>query len=170
MEARVTYLRFKRKIANIIKVANVLLAIEQEYGSFMQMLNSFAVPRQLHSQADIELFWRSFGRLKAQLVQYGMPYFASTTSLLHLLLSLGYDCVKPDSAVQKAARQIGVVSSTTGDENLVKIVRTLQEYAVARGIRTSVVDFYFLVYAGQSWGRGFVVDSPSPIGLTAGGT
>ena len=163
VEARVTYIRFKGKIADIVDVARVLLVIQKEFSSFLEMLNSFGIPRQLHNQADTDLFWHKFRMLKTQLAGYDMPYFANTTSLLHLLLSLGYDCVKPDSAVQKAVKKIGIVNSTSGDKNLVKTVRTLQEYAVSRNIRTSVVDFYFLIYGEQSWAKEFVTESPAPI-------
>ena len=85
-----------------------------------------------------------------------IPFFQSTTSLLHLLLDLGYDCVKPDLLVMKVAKKLNIVDSVVGNKNFRKTVRLIQEYAIDRKIRPSVVDFYFLIDEGQMGARKFV--------------
>ncbi len=35
-----------------------------------------------------------------------VSFFGSNTSLLHLLLEIGYDCAKPDLVVMKVAKKI----------------------------------------------------------------
>jgi hypothetical protein len=85
-----------------------------------------------------------------------IPFFQSTTSLLHFLLDIGYDCVKPDLVVMKVAKKLNIVDSETGDRNFRKTVRLIQEYSVDRKIRPSIVDFYFLIDEGQMSAKKFV--------------
>ncbi len=79
-----------------------------------------------------------------------IPFFKCTTSLLHFLLSIGYDCIKPDIIVMMVAKKGNIVPSETGDGNRRKVVRDIQLYSVDRQIRPSVVDLYFLIYGGQT--------------------
>ncbi len=57
----------------------------------------------MKSQTDIPIFWAAFDGLRARLIERDFPFVKERTSLLHLLMELGYDCAKPDSAVLKAA-------------------------------------------------------------------
>ena len=86
----------------------------------------------------------------------GMPFFRNTTSLLHFLLHVGYDCIKPDLILMRVAREIGIVDSVSGERNRVATIRLIQRYCVNRRIRPSVVDLYLLVYGGQDWAKRFV--------------
>lgn len=85
-----------------------------------------------------------------------IPFFQSTTSLLHFLLDIGYDCMKPDLVVIKVAKKLNIVDNETGDKNFRKTVRFIQEYSVDRQIRPSIVDFYFLINEGQMGAKKFV--------------
>jgi hypothetical protein len=58
------------------------------------------------------------------------------------------------------AQQLGIVEST-GEKGLIKTVKTIQEYALLREIRPSVIDFYFLVFGEQEWAKQFVIKKPS---------
>lgn len=78
-----------------------------------------------------------------------VPFFRSTTSLLHFLLDTGYDCVKPDLVVMKVAKKIGIVEDENGEKNLIQTVRAIQEYSLYKGIRPSIIDLYFLIDEGQ---------------------
>ena len=108
------------------------------------------------NESDIVQFWTCFNQLLKILKSNKVPFFQSTTSLLHLLLDLGYDCVKPDLVVMKVAKKLNIVDSVAGDINFRKTVRFIQEYSIDRKIRPSVVDFYFLIDEGQMGAKKFV--------------
>lgn len=80
-----------------------------------------------------------------------MPFFKKSTSLLHFLLHIGYDCIKPDLVIMKVANKLGMVSSSSEKEKI-QVVRVVQLYSVNRKIRPSMVDFYLLVYGEGNGG------------------
>ena len=142
-------IRFKGKISSIISSAESLSSIQAKYGSFIKLLQQTNIPPFLRSTDDVERFWEGFNTLLIELKNQRMPFFRRTTSLLHFLLSVGYDCIKPDSVVMKVAKEGEMVPSETGDENRRKVVTEIQLYSVERQIRPAVVDLYFLIYGGQ---------------------
>jgi hypothetical protein len=146
----ISAIRFKRKIRAIISSAESLSSIKAKYGSFTKLLERTGIPPTLRSAADVERFWQGFDNLLLVLRKEKMPFFKRTTSLLHFLLSVGYDCIKPDIVVMRVAGKGKMVPSRTGDENRRKVVRDIQLYSVDRQIRPSVVDLYFLVYGKQT--------------------
>lgn len=147
---RIKAIRFKGKIRGIIGSAESLSSIEAKYGSFIKLLDQTGIPPILRSSSDVEIFWRGFDNLLHVLRKEEMPFFSRTTSLLHFLLSVGYDCIKPDIIVMRVAKQGDMVPSEIGDENRRKVVKQIQSYSVDRQIRPGVVDLYFLIYGGQT--------------------
>lgn len=147
---QISAIRYKRKIRAIIRSAESLSSIQAKYNSFIQLLKQTGIPPVLRSTADVETFWQGFDNLLTVLKEEKMPFFRRTTSLLHFLLSTGYDCIKPDIIVMRVAKKGNMVSSETGDENRRKVVRDIQLYSVDRQIRPGVVDLYFLIYRGQT--------------------
>lgn len=121
----------------------------KKIGSFADILNQTNIPTTIKTKNDIETFWLGFDELLNTLKNNKIPFFQSTTSLLHFLLDIGYDCVKPDLVVMKVAKKLKIVDSETGDKNFRKTVRFIQEYSVDRRIRPSIIDFYFLIDEGQ---------------------
>ncbi len=85
-----------------------------------------------------------------------MPFYRNTTSLLHLLLYLGYDCIKPDTIVMSVAINYLHIVTGKSDNDLIETVTFVQEYAIYKHIRTTIVDFYLLIYGGQTWARQFI--------------
>ena len=146
----ISAIRFKRKIRAIISSAESLSSIQAKYGSFIELLERTDIPPILRSAADVERFWQGFDNLLLVLKKEKMPFFKCTTSLLHFLLSVGYDCIKPDIIVMRVAKKGNMVPSETGDENRRKVVKDIQFYSIDRQIRPSVVDLYFLIYGGQT--------------------
>jgi 3-methyladenine DNA glycosylase Tag len=149
-------IRFKGKVRRIVECARMLKKIAADFGSFARYLESFNIPRSIRTKVDLEMFWENFDSLRRDLHERRMPFFRSTTSLLQLLLDLGYDSVKPDLIVMRFARRIGLVEKETGDANLRSVVRQTQAYALDRGLRTSVVDLAMLVFGGQTGARGLL--------------
>ena len=147
-------IRQQAKLFHIVSLARKIKNI----GSFTEILNSNQIPKTINNESDILQFWTGFDQLLKILKYNKIPFFQSTTSLLHLLLDLGYDCVKPDLVVMKVAKKLKIVDSVVGDKNFRITVRFIQEYAVHRKIRPSVVDFYFLIDEGQMGARKFVTE------------
>jgi len=145
-------IRQQAKLFHIVKLARIL----GRTPAIVQVLNESQLPRRVRVRADIEPFWHGFRLLQKQMKADGVPFFQSTTSLLHLLMHMGYDCVKPDLVVMQVARKLGIVSEVKKDANLRAVVRAIQEYAVARSIRPPVVDFYLLIEGGQADARRYV--------------
>lgn len=153
---KIRVIRFKKKINSIIGCAKSLSLIKSKHGSFIALLKD--IPINLKSEADIEEFWQGFNHLKNELEIAYMPFFKKPTSLLHFLLSIGYDCIKPDLVVMKVAKKVGIVSADSEKEKL-QVVKFVQRYSIARKIRPSIVDFYLLIYGGQRWAKRFVTSS-----------
>jgi len=147
----VKVIRFKKKIAAIVNCAKCLVEINENHGSFNKLLNICNLPTKIESENDIDRFWRGFNSLQTLLRKIDMPFFKSTTSLLHLLLHLGYDCIKPDRIVMNVSQEIGIVPKSTGNKNLIDVVRYIQRYSIIKGIRPSIIDFYLLIDGGQKW-------------------
>jgi hypothetical protein len=143
-------IRFKGKIDSILNCAKIMNS-----GSInmQEMLKS--VPVILKSYEDIDQFWKSFCNIRTQLEQNNMPFFKSTTSLLHLLLYLGYDCLKPDQIVMNVSiNELHLVASQKNRDKIY-VVKAIQQYCVDRQIRPAVVDFYLLAEGGQAWANQF---------------
>jgi 3-methyladenine DNA glycosylase Tag len=145
-------MRQQGKIFHIIMLARKIKKI----GNLSDIFNNNRIPKRIESKSDIEEFWKGFNELQNILKDNKIPFFQSTTSLLHFLLESGYDCVKPDLVVMKVGKKLGIVESVESDENLRTVVRTIQEYSLDRGLRPSVVDLYFLIDEGQKWAKNFV--------------
>lgn len=145
-------MRQQSKIFHIIMLARKIKKIE----NISEILNSNIIPKRIESENDIIKFWEGFDQLQNILKTNKIPFFQSTTSLLHFLLESGYDCVKPDLVVMKVAKKIGIVDNVDTDESLRKTVKVIQEYSLNRKIRPSVVDLYFLIDEGQKWAKNFV--------------
>ena len=143
-------IRFKGKVQRIVECARVVKKIALEFGSFAQYVDSFGIPRSIRTEADLDMFWDKFHSLRRDLRERELPFFHSTTSLLQVPLSLGYDSVKPDLIVMRFARRIGLV---TGDANLRSVVRQIQTYALEPGLRGALVDLAILAFSGQTDAR-----------------
>jgi 3-methyladenine DNA glycosylase Tag len=138
-------IRQQAKLFHIISLARKIKNI----GSFSKLLTITEIPDKIKDENDIENFWIGFKKLKKVMDKNKVPFFRSTTSLLHFLLDTGYDCVKPDLVVMKVAKKIGIVEDEVGEKNLIQTVRTIQEYSLYKGIRPSIIDLYFLIDGGQ---------------------
>jgi hypothetical protein len=145
-------IRQQAKLFHIVSLARKIKGI----GSFADILNDTNIPKIITTKEDINLFWEGFDSLLLTLKNNKIPFFQSTTTLLHFLLDIGYDCVKPDLVVMKVAKKLNIVNSESGDKNFRNTVKVIQEYAIDRGIKPSVVDFYFLIDEGQMGARKFV--------------
>jgi len=147
-------IRQQAKLFHIVSLARKIKKI----GSFDKLLLEADIPRRIKNKEDIDKFWSGFKALKKVMDEHKVPFFRSTTSLLHFLLEMGYDCAKPDLVVMRVAGDLGIVESEKGEKNLVKAIRTIQEYSIDSGIRPSVIDFYFLIDGGQKEATKFVKD------------
>lgn len=145
-------IRQQAKLFHIVSLARKIKNI----GSFADILNQTNIPKLIKTHNDISDFWKGFDQLLTTLKDNKIPFFQSTTSLLHFLLDIGYDCVKPDLVVMKVAKKINIVDNETGDKNFRKTVKFIQEYSVDRQIRPSIIDFYFLIDEGQMGAKKFV--------------
>ncbi|MDU8886312.1 hypothetical protein RXV94_09085 [Yeosuana sp. MJ-SS3] len=145
-------IRQQAKLFHIVSLARKIKNI----GSFRILLTKTEIPKSIKTEKDIDRFWIGFNKLRKVMEVNKVPFFRSTTSLLHLLLDMGYDCVKPDLVVMKVAKKIGIVEKETGEKNLIQTVRTIQEYSVYKNIRPSVIDLYFLIDEGQLGAKKFV--------------
>jgi 3-methyladenine DNA glycosylase Tag len=145
-------IRQQAKLFHIVSLARKIKNI----GSFADILNKTNIPKTIQTEKDIINFWSGFDQLLKTLKNNKIPFFQSTTSLLHFLLDIGYDCVKPDLVVMKVAKKLNIVDNETGDKNFRKTVRFIQEYSVDRKIRPSIIDFYFLIDEGQMGAKKFV--------------
>lgn len=141
-------IRQKTKIFQIVMLARKLKSNED----ISETLFKSKIPKELYSTEDIDQFWKEFAILKKHIKECEYPFIRGTTTLLHFLMTLGYNCVKPDSAVMKTAKELGIVTKVTGEKNLRKVVKTLQEYSIynKRNIPPAVLDLYFLIHGGQA--------------------
>ena len=145
-------IRQQAKLFHIVSIARKIKKI----GSFSNLLTETQIPKSIKNENDIDQFWAGFHELKKTMEKNKVPFFRSTTSLLHFLLETGYDCVKPDLVVMKVSKKIGIVSKENGEKNLIETVRIIQKYSVERKIRPSIVDLYFLIDEGQLGAKKFV--------------
>ena len=145
-------IRQQAKLFHIVSLARKINNIV----SFAEILNQTNIPKIIKTKEDIQLFWLGFDILLRKLKDNKIPFFQSTTSLLHFLLDIGYDCVKPDLVVMKVAKKLNIVDSESGDKNLRYTVRCIQEYSIDRNIRPSVIDLYFLIEEGQFGAKKYV--------------
>jgi 3-methyladenine DNA glycosylase Tag len=149
-------IRFKKKVDAIIDCAKLLQKLGKDKSSIASLCNSFNLPKEINSEADIVKFWEQFDRILTNYKRLGMPYFKKDTSLLHLLLHLGFPCVKPDLIVMKVAASLGIVAdkvnyNTYSPNEKKLVVTTIQRYCLQRNIKPAVLDFYFLIYGGQKY-------------------
>ncbi len=145
-------IRQQAKLFHIVSLARKIKSID----SFSKILNDTNIPKKISSKKDIDNFWDEFNELSNKLKNKKIPFFQSTTSLLHFLLEIGYDCVKPDLVVMKVAKKLGIVENETNDKDLKQAVRIIQEYSLERHIRPSIVDLYFLIDGEQTGAKKFL--------------
>lgn len=143
-------MRFRGKVRAIVKCADVLQSIKQDYGSFAKLLRHYKIPRRINTNEEFEHFWEGFDALKKEMNTRQMPFFRSTTSLLQLLLDLDYDSVKPDLIIMRLARRLGLTDKETGEKNMKNVVQMIQQYCLNRTSRPSGVDLMLLSYGGQT--------------------
>lgn len=161
-------IRQRRKVKSMIDCATFLASNQQQHGSFMEFLHKTGLPVRIESQQDINGFWKSFDQIRDRLGKWNVPYFSSFISLCYLLMELGFDCLKPDSAVMTAAVRLGIVPETPyqkkdptkranhPETSLRRAVEAIQSYAVLKGKRTPVIDLYLLILANQTGVQGYV--------------
>src|SRR5450830_1592273 len=147
----ISSIRQKTKIFQIVMAARSI----KKNGGLCQLWNESEIPTRIHTLADIENFWRGFETLQSALKLVDVPFLHSTTSLLHFMLHIGYDCIKPDTIVVQVAQRLKMGSGNT-DKQLKDIVQIVQQYALRRKIRPSLVDLYMLIDGRQTWAEDFV--------------
>ncbi|MEI8356247.1 MAG: hypothetical protein WCG31_09195 [Deltaproteobacteria bacterium] len=152
-----------RKLRDMIDSAQALQRIRNQHSSFMAYLASTRVPTKIASESDIDLFWVEFNYIQKYFQTMRLPLFCRVTSLCHMLMTLGYACVKPDSAVMAAATKLGVLpASKTNDASgytdlkRKQVVRRMQEYSLYRDFNIRVLDRYLLISGGQKHALKFV--------------
>jgi hypothetical protein len=155
-------IRKKSKIFHLIQMAREISGTMKKSGIGNFIADS-GLPAKIRSDSDIDEFWVAFHRLREKLTDRDFPFIQAQTSLLHLLMEFGYDCAKPDSAVLKAAFGMGLIdaipknfATKSADKVCERVVRLIQHYAVARGLRPAVVDWYMLIEGGQTGAREYV--------------
>jgi len=129
----------------------------QKDNTVLELLTTPPIPKTIKSESDIKEFWSGFKILQQKLKSTNTPFLRETTTLLHFLLDIGYDCIKPDSAVMKASKKIGIVESETGEKNLIKTVKFIQNYALKKDLRPCTIDLYLLI-AGKQTEASLLVD------------
>ncbi len=160
-------IRFKKKVGAIIGCAKLLAANRNNNPTIETFFDSYNLPKEIGSKDDLDRFWQQYDFLLAGFIVRDMPYFKNDTALLHLLLYLGFPCIKPDLIVMKVAAAVGLIDSRK-DYNLCSlkerksVVRTVQEYCLSRNIKPAVMDLYFLIFGGQNYARRFVTDGYVP--------
>lgn len=153
---QLTVIRQQRKIYSIIQCAKAMQDIQNKYGSFHGFLSQYKLPKDLKSINDMENFWSTFNDIKNKLQNVRMPFISKTTTLLHLLMDLGYPCMKPDLVVMKVSEELGLVDSNKGERNLIKAIKAVQIYHIQTQMKPSIVDLYFLIWGGQDGVKGLV--------------
>jgi len=145
-------IRQQAKLFHIVSLARKIKKI----GSFAKLLKEAQIPKEIKNEGDIKQFWNGFHELKKVMEKHKVPFFRSTISLLHLLLEMGYDCVKPDLVVMKVSKKIGIVDKENGEKNFIETVKVIQKYCIQRRIKPSIIDLYFLIDEGQFASKKFV--------------
>ncbi len=163
-------IRFKKKVGAIITCAKLLASNRNSNISIETFFDNYNLPKELATEDDINRFWQQYDYLLAGFIVMDMPYFKNDTALLHLLLYLGFPCIKPDLIVMKVAAAIGLIDSRK-DYTLCSlkerksVVRTVQEYCCSRKIKPEVMDLYLLIFGGQNYARRYVSDGYVPLTL-----
>jgi hypothetical protein len=158
--ATLSSIRSRTKIFQVVMAARALLS----RANVAKFLNDCDIPRKAVTLEQVAQFWVKFKELQNLMAEADIPFVRSTTSLSHLLLHLGYDCIKPDVIVMRVAQRLKIIDDDPKkDKNLRKVARVLQEYAVSRGMRPGVVDMYFLIQEGQSEARDWVQPNFKPV-------
>ncbi|EGQ8541443.1 hypothetical protein OMR72_004584 [Vibrio parahaemolyticus] len=149
-------IRQQTKVFQVVMLARKIPEISD-------LLVSSCIPKHIKTSTDLEAFWIGFGKLKKEFKNNSVPFFRETTSLLHLLTSLGYDCIKPDSAVLKAARKLEFLytEKKPNDKELIQVVKTIQSYSIhtQRVNPPPVLDLYLLVHGEQTEASDFVASA-----------
>jgi hypothetical protein len=145
-------IRFRKKVGAITKCACILKAAGNPTIESLYQQNR--LPVELTSARDIDTFWQQFEAMLDRFGKQGMPHFRQDTTLLHLLLHIGFPCVKPDLIVMRTAAMLGIVPDRENHNQYRPhekklAVKTIQEYCLARGIKPAVMDLYLLIYGGQ---------------------
>lgn len=145
-------IRFKRKVKQIIKIAQVLLEIKDKYGSFYKYLESFQIPKEIRKEEDIEKFWQAVDKLRKDLREMGMPSFHRIPSLFHFLMNdMGYPCIKPDVVAMRIGYLTKIIPKPVGESNQRKLIMAVQYYCFDSKRHTPAdVDGYLLCFGGQS--------------------
>ena len=151
--SKISGIRQQAKLFHIVSLAGKIRHINY----FSRILAGTGIPKQIHSEEDIQRFWTGFEGLLKLLRTKRIPFFSSVTSLLHFLLDTGYDCVKPDLVVMKVSKKLGMVDSDKGNMNLIATVKTIQQYSIRSKTRPTIVDFHFLIDEGQRNAKKYVM-------------
>ncbi|HGS5148050.1 TPA: hypothetical protein ACMDT9_003945 [Vibrio parahaemolyticus] len=140
------------------KVFHIVM-LSRKISEVSKTLLESPIPKKINTKNDLDKFWVEFKKIKSEFIRVGVPFFRETTSLLHLLTSLGYDCIKPDSAVLKAARKLKFLSKDRpSDKDLIDVVKVIQSYSLrTKRIKPpAVLDLYLLVHGKQTEAKEFV--------------
>ena len=151
--SKVTGIRQQTKFFQIVMFSKLI----QRDNTVLALLTNPPIPKTIKSEADIKEFWIGFKTLQQKLKLAKTPFLRETTTLLHFLLDLGYDCIKPDSAVMKASKDIGIVESEKGEKNFIKTVKFIQDYSLKKDLRPCIIDLYLLI-AGKQTEASLLVD------------
>lgn len=144
--ARVSGIRQQAKFFHIVMFSRLI----KRDATVLQLLTNPPLPKIINTESDIQDFWKGFKLLQAKMKSAKAPFLRETTTLLHFLMELGYDCIKPDSAVMKASNKIGIVNSLKGNKNFIQTVKAVQNFALQEKIRPGVIDLYLLIEGKQT--------------------
>ena len=142
----ITAIRQRTKLFQIVMFARLI----KKDKTLLSLLTNPPIPKSLKSLEDIDEFWTGFKILQSNLKDAKAPFLRETTTLLHFLLDMGYDCIKPDSAVMKASVDIGIVDKATRETNLIQTVKFIQEYSIKYKVRPPVIDLYLIIHGRQT--------------------
>ncbi|MDA8412524.1 MAG: DNA-3-methyladenine glycosylase I [Desulfobacteraceae bacterium] len=163
-------IRFKKKIDAIVRCAKLLKKNGKDKATIESIYKNYNLPKDINNENDILKFWEQFDRIFASFKKSDMPYFKNDTTLLHLLLHLGFPCVKPDLIIMKVAASLGIVKArenhnTYSSEEKKVVVKTIQKYCLLRNIKPAVMDLYILIYGGQKYALRYVTNGYVPISI-----
>lgn len=149
-------IRFKNKVASVIRAAGTISKIAEEYGGFWKYFERQGFPVKIAGSEDIVAFWDKFDAFAADLKRRGMPIINSEVTLLHFLETYaGLPCLKPDVVVMRVAENTGLLpQGVRGSHRLV--VKKMQEYCIDKNIPPVFLDRYLLAFGGQAWAERFV--------------
>ncbi len=142
---KISAIRVQTKVFFIVSLARRMNEMEP----FDNILSNTSIPKAIKSFEDIEKFWDGFDKLTNTLADHRLPIIRSTTTLLHLLMAKGYDCLKPDSVVMRVLKSLEIVKGETGERSIRLAVKCIQQYGMDRRIRPEVMDLYLLIKGGK---------------------